>query len=68
LRLNNRGKRSLSSAKNFGKVGALFAGTECVIETYRGRNDMYNGIGAGAISGAVLAAKSGPQGLSVYFY
>lgn len=26
------GKRSFSSAKNFGKVGACFAGTECVIE------------------------------------
>ena len=26
------GTRSLSSAKNFGLVGALFAGTECCIE------------------------------------
>ena len=26
------GKRSFSSAKNFGVVGACFAGTECVIE------------------------------------
>lgn len=26
------GSRSLSSAKNFGMIGAMFAGTECVIE------------------------------------
>ena len=26
------GKRSYSSAKNFGIVGAMFAGTECCIE------------------------------------
>lgn len=26
------GSRSFSSAKNFGMIGAMFAGTECVIE------------------------------------
>jgi len=26
------GSRSYSSAKNFGLIGAMFAGTECVIE------------------------------------
>ena len=29
------GTRSLSSAKNFGMVGAIFAGTECCIEGVR---------------------------------
>lgn len=31
------GSRSFSSAKNFGMVGAIFAGTECCIEGVRAR-------------------------------
>lgn len=31
--LRDMGSRSYSTAKNFSMVGALFAGTECVIET-----------------------------------
>ena len=30
--LRDMGQRSLSTAKSFGIVGGLFAGTECVIE------------------------------------
>jgi import inner membrane translocase subunit TIM22 len=55
------GARSFSSAKNFGKVGAIFAGTECCIEGYRGKNDLTNGVMAGCITGGVLAAPAGPQ-------
>ena len=32
------GSRSFSSAKNFGLVGAMFAGTECCIEGVRENN------------------------------
>ena len=55
------GQRSFSSAKNFGLVGAIFAGTECCIEGYRAKNDMKNGIASGCITGGILAAKAGPQ-------
>jgi import inner membrane translocase subunit TIM22 len=55
------GSRSLSSAKNFGKVGAIFAGTECCIEGYRAKNVLSNGVMAGCITGGVLAAPAGPQ-------
>ena len=55
------GARSYSSAKNFGKVGAIFAGTECCIEGYRAKNDLANGVMAGCITGGVLAAPAGPQ-------
>ncbi|KFY23201.1 hypothetical protein V491_02618 [Pseudogymnoascus sp. VKM F-3775] len=55
------GQRSFSSAKNFGKVGAIFAGTECCIEGYRAKNVLSNGIIAGCITGGVLAAPAGPQ-------
>ena len=55
------GARSFSSAKNFGKVGSIFAGTECCIEGYRAKNDLTNGVMAGCITGGVLAAPAGPQ-------
>ena len=29
------GTRSFSSAKNFGKIGAIFTGTECCVEGVR---------------------------------
>ncbi|KAI9027937.1 mitochondrial inner membrane translocase subunit Tim17/Tim22/Tim23/peroxisomal protein PMP24 [Hyaloraphidium curvatum] len=55
--------RAKSSAKNLSVVGAAFAGTECVIETYRAKNDVYNGVAAGCITGAGLAARAGPQAM-----
>ena len=59
------GTRSWSSAKNFGMVGAIFSGTECCIEGFRARNDMYNGVAAGCITGGVLAASAGPQAAAI---
>ncbi|CAF9943256.1 MAG: Mitochondrial import inner membrane translocase subunit tim22 [Alectoria fallacina] len=59
------GSRSFSSAKNFGLVGAIFAGTECCIEGYRAKNDLTNGITAGCITGGVLGAKAGPQAAAI---
>ncbi|PQE08248.1 mitochondrial import inner membrane translocase subunit tim22 protein [Rutstroemia sp. NJR-2017a BVV2] len=63
--LKDMGSRSFSSAKNFGKVGAIFAGTECCIEGYRAKNDLTNGVLAGCITGGVLAAPAGPQAAAV---
>ncbi|KAM0793876.1 Tim17/Tim22/Tim23/Pmp24 family-domain-containing protein [Usnea florida] len=59
------GSRSFSSAKNFGLVGAIFAGTECCIEGYRAKNDLTNGISAGCITGGLLGAKAGPQAAAI---
>ena len=59
--LRDMGARSFSSAKNFGKVGAIFAGTECCIEGFRAKNDLANGVLAGCITGGVLAVPAGPQ-------
>ncbi|KAG9288211.1 hypothetical protein G9A89_020517 [Geosiphon pyriformis] len=54
-------QKSFSMAKNFAVVGAIFSGTECMIESYRAKNDLYNSMSAGCITGAVLAARAGPQ-------
>lgn len=55
------GSRSYSSAKNFGLIGAMFAGTECCIEGLRAKNDWKNSVSAGCITGGILGAKAGPQ-------
>ena len=55
------GARSYSSARNFGKVGAIFAGTECCVEGFRAKNDLANGVIAGCITGGALAAPAGPS-------
>ncbi|KAI0941651.1 hypothetical protein AcW1_003479 [Taiwanofungus camphoratus] len=55
------GRGMWRSGKGFGKVGALFAGIECVIESYRAKNDMVNPVAAGFIAGGVLARNAGPK-------
>ncbi|OIW30280.1 mitochondrial import inner membrane translocase, subunit Tim17/22 [Coniochaeta ligniaria NRRL 30616] len=59
------GKRSYSTAKNFGAVGALFSGIECGIEGLRAKNDLGNGVAAGCLTGAILARNGGPQAAAV---
>ncbi|KAI8814563.1 Tim17/Tim22/Tim23/Pmp24 family-domain-containing protein [Cladochytrium replicatum] len=63
--LKDMGRRMYSSARNFGTMGAIFAGTECVIETFRGKHDIYNGVVGGCITGAMLAANGGPQAMAM---
>ncbi|KAI6032604.1 mitochondrial import inner membrane translocase subunit TIM22 [Pisolithus orientalis] len=55
------GKGMWRTGKGFGKVGALFAGIECVIEGYRAKNDMINPVAAGFVAGGILARHSGPK-------
>lgn len=54
-----------SYAKGFGMMGALFSGSECIIETYRAKHDMYNSIYAGCTAGAILAHSGGPKAMCV---
>lgn len=58
------GRSSWSSAKNFGYIGAIFAGSECVIEGFRAKNDLANGVAAGCFTGAFLAKNAGPQAMA----
>lgn len=58
-------RSSISSGKNFAKVGALFSGTECAIEGLRAKNDLYNGVAGGCLTGGILARNAGPQAVAV---
>jgi import inner membrane translocase subunit TIM22 len=58
-------RSSLSSGKNFAKVGAIFSGTECAIEGLRAKNDLYNGVAGGCLTGGILARNAGPQAVVV---
>lgn len=61
VQFTDMGKRSWSSAKSFGKIGGIFSGVECVIESLRAKSDIYNGVWAGALTGGGLALRQGPQ-------
>lgn len=54
-------QRSVAWSKNFAQISALFAGTECVIEKYRGKHDVWNTVLSGCAAGAILGAPQGPQ-------
>jgi import inner membrane translocase subunit TIM22 len=53
-------RTAVSSGKNFGTIGMLYAGSECCIEGLRGKNDMTNAVAAGFVTGALLARRQGP--------
>ena len=59
--LKDMGSKSLSSAKNFGKIGLLYSGVECTIEGFRAKTDLTNSVSAGCITGGILAYPAGPQ-------
>ncbi|KAJ7502992.1 mitochondrial import inner membrane translocase subunit TIM22 [Mycena galericulata] len=59
--LRDTGRSMWKSGKGFGKVGAIYASIECVIESYRAKTDIYNSVAGGFFTGGVLARASGPK-------
>ena len=53
--------KSWSYAKGFAAFGALYAGSECVVEQTRARHDIYNSAYAGCFTGGTMAARAGPK-------
>lgn len=50
---------TLSYAKNFAMIGAVFTAIECTIETQRGKTDWKNGTYAGGITGGLIGLRGG---------
>ncbi len=49
--------------KGFTVVGGLFTASECVVEKYRAKHDIYNVAYAGCATGAILAYNAGPKAM-----
>ncbi|QDZ25138.1 mitochondrial inner membrane translocase [Chloropicon primus] len=55
--------RSWSYAKGFGGFGMVYSGSECVIESFRAKHDVYNSAAAGCFTGGALAYQAGPKAM-----
>lgn len=62
--VRSAGARSWSYAKGFAAFGALYAGSECVVEKVRAKHDVTNSAYAGCFTGGVMARSGGPSGMA----
>jgi import inner membrane translocase subunit TIM22 len=53
--------KSMYWCRNFAFITGVFGGSECLVEKYRGKHDVWNSVFSGCITGAALQAKQGPQ-------
>ena len=58
-------EKSIYWCKNFAFITGVFGGSECLVEKFRGKHDMWNSVASGCITGAALQAKSGPQAAAI---
>jgi len=52
-------KHGWQNAKTFALLGLMWSSSECWIEKYRGKTDIWNSISAGCLTGAILGARGG---------
>ena len=52
-------------ARNFAFITGVFGGSECLVEKYRGKHDVWNSVASGCITGAAMQARQGPQAAAV---
>ena len=48
---------------NFAVWGGMFSGFDCLLQQIRGKEDPWNSIGSGALTGAVLMVRAGPRAM-----
>lgn len=58
-------EKSLYWCRNFAFITGVFGGTDCLVEKYRGKHDVWNSVASGCITGAALQAKQGPQAAAI---
>ncbi|CAJ1942302.1 unnamed protein product [Cylindrotheca closterium] len=58
-------EKSLYWCRNFAFITGVFGGSECLVEKFRGKHDVWNSVASGCITGAALQAKQGPQAAAV---
>ena len=61
LTMRATAEKSMYWCRNFAFITGVFGGSECLVEKYRGKHDIWNPVFSGCITGAALQAKSGPQ-------
>ncbi|GLC44775.1 hypothetical protein PLESTB_001216000 [Pleodorina starrii] len=59
----NMKSKSVSYAKGFALMGALYSFNECVIEKWRAKHDKVNPALAGCATGAIMAHSAGPTAM-----
>jgi mitochondrial import inner membrane translocase subunit TIM22 len=50
--------KSLYWCKNFAFITGVFGGSECLVEKYRGKHDVWNSVVSGCLTGAALQGKT----------
>jgi len=58
-------EKSMYWCRNFAFITGVFGGSECLVEKYRGKHDVWNSVVSGCITGAAIQAKQGPQAAAV---
>jgi mitochondrial import inner membrane translocase subunit TIM22 len=51
--------------RQFAFITGVFGGTDCLVEKFRGKHDVWNSVASGCITGAALQAKQGPQAAAI---
>ena len=58
-------EKSMYWCRNFAFITGVFGGSECLVEKFRGKHDVWNSVVSGCITGAALQAKAGPQSAAI---
>ncbi|KAL3793209.1 hypothetical protein HJC23_000751 [Cyclotella cryptica] len=57
--------KSMYWCRQFAFITGVFGGSECLVEKYRGKHDVWNAVVSGCVTGAAMQAKQGPQASAV---